>query len=114
MTQALDGMDFLYTSTLLVSLAASGIGLVIGVLATLKDSLGLTSLRAGLTATFIAALALLASVAVHWHAGHGANSAEPIGLARFAWSHPAFLVAASVAAIGAYLLLRARRRRLVG
>ncbi|HEY8586889.1 MAG TPA: hypothetical protein VIL60_09205 [Rhodanobacter sp.] len=106
-------MDFLYSSSLLISLGAGGIGLAIGAIAAFKCSVGVPLLRAGLFASSIAAVALTASVAVHWHWGHGNGSAEPMGLAQFSDAHPAFLVAVSIIVPGLLLLFRARRRRLL-
>jgi len=103
-------MDFLYSSSLTISMVAGCAGVLVGVLALLQRTRGSLLVRAGLLAIALAALGLLTSVAVHWHWGHGPTSPEPMGVARFIGSHTAFLVASIILVVGLAVVLYARRR----
>ena len=104
-------MDFLYSCSLLVSLAAGSASLLIGIVAVLSRRANLLFIRAGLSAVALALIGLAVSVKVHWRWGHGPASAEPMGVARFFGSHTAFLVAGLIMIVGLVLVLYARRRR---
>jgi len=103
-------MDFLYSSSLTISMVAGCAGVLVGVLALLQHARGSLLVRAGLLAITLAALGLSTSVAVHWHWGHGPTSPEPMGVARFIGSHTAFLVASIILVVGLAVVLYARRR----
>ena len=112
--QASGDVDFIYSISLLVSLMAGSVGVLIGLLATGRRGSGARIIRACLSAIAVALLGLVISVVVHWHRGHGPDSPEPMGVARFASSHAAFLVAIVLIGVGLSLVLFAKRRRAVG
>ena len=104
-------MDFLYSSSLLISMVAGSAAVLIGMLAIFREGAGSSLIRAGLSAVAVAAFGLVVSVAVHWRWGHGPTSAEPMPLARFVGSHTGFLLAIIIIVVGLATLLYARKRR---
>jgi hypothetical protein len=105
-------MDFLYSCSLLISLVAGSAAVLIGIFAMLRIWPLAPLIRTGLLAVALAVLGLAISVAVHWRFGHSSTSAEPMGVARFVGSHPAFLMASIIVVVGLVVVLYARRRRI--
>lgn len=103
-------MDTLYSCSLLIALIAGCAGILLGIFALARSSSRLL-FRAGCSAIGLGALGLATSAATHRHWGHGPTSVEPMDIARFIASHPAFLVAGAIILVGLMVLLYARRRR---
>lgn len=104
-------MDFIYSSSLLISLLAGSAGALIGVLALLGSKAGRSLIGAGLSAVALALLALVISVVVHWQWGHGPTSASPMNAADFVGAHTAFLVSGVIIVVGLVVLLYVRQRQ---
>jgi hypothetical protein len=103
-------MDFLYSISLLLALIAGVSALALIIAGFLNQSRRVLLTELGKLAVRISALSLILSVMVHWHWGHDVSSLEPMSFRLFVESHPAFLVAGAIIAIGLLLSLRGRKR----
>jgi len=113
-------MDAIYSASLLVALLAGGGATLAALWTRFAGGRALGSriarlARAALALALIGGLSTALSIAVHARWGHGEASAEPMAAGAFVAAHPAFLLAAALAALGAGLAIRAgsasKRRR---
>lgn len=93
-------MDNLYSLSLLVSLIAGSLGVIMGAIAAFSNGPKKTVLRIGLASTLSGMAALAVSVLVHRYWGHGPGSLEPMAWGAFLEFHTAFTVAGVLLAAG--------------
>jgi hypothetical protein len=116
-------VDALYTISLLVSLAAGSVSLVLGLYALFtlggapsKGSAhpsapkAFRSVRIATDLFALGGVSGLTSLLVHWFWGHGKNTVAPMTVNELIRAHPSFLVAGLLVAAGAILVLAARAR----
>ncbi|REJ74489.1 MAG: hypothetical protein DWQ36_20520 [Acidobacteria bacterium] len=104
-------MHALYSVSLLISFACGGVAIVLAALAWPRTGAAPGLARLAFSSALLGAAALALSVVVHWNAGHGAGSSEPMQAAELSRAHPAFLVALLIHAAAAGAAFLAGRRR---